>query len=166
MNKKILLCFLVGNDNQMKKLLVIIVLSVLTCSLNAQNKNLKGRVITESFETMPGVSIRINDTVEVGRTDLNGFFQTGIPVSVKKILFQAVGLEPATIELVDKCDEVEVVMMLSSTYDFMTLRKVDRLRMKRFKMLPQLHKEACEKGIFKTDSACYTQEFVRYYKKK
>ena len=90
----------------------------------------------------------INDTVEVGRTDLNGFFQIDIPVSVKKILFRAVGIDPATIELVDKCDEVEVVMMLSGTYDFITLKKVDRLRMKRFKKLPELHKEAFEKGIF------------------
>jgi hypothetical protein len=123
-------------------------------------------VISESLETVPGVSIRINDTVEVGQTDLNGFFQIGIPVSVKKILFLSVGLEPATIELADKCDEAEVVMMVGWTYDIMTLRKVDRLRMKRFKKPPQIHKEAFEKGIFKTDSACYTQEFVRYYKKK
>jgi len=108
----------------------------------------------------------INDTVEVGRTDLNGFFQIDIPVSEKKIVFRFLGLEPAIIEFLDKCDEVEVVMMLSGTYDFMTLKKVDRLRMIRFKKLPELHKAAFEKGIFKTDKACYTQEFIPYYKKK
>ena len=84
----------------------------------------------------------INDTVEVGRTDLDGVFKIDIPVSVNKILFRSVGMEPAIIELADNCDEVEVVMMLSSTYDFKTLKKVDRLRMKRFKKLPELHKEA------------------------
>jgi len=108
----------------------------------------------------------INDTVEVGKTDINGFFQIEMPVSEKKILFKFIGLDPATIELVDKCDEVEVVMMISSTDDFITLKKVDRLRMKRFKKLPELHKEAFEKGIFKTDKACYTQEFMPYCKKK
>jgi len=56
--------------------------------------------------------------------------------------------------------------MLSSSYDFITLKKVDRLRMKRFKQLPEKHKEAFEKGIFKTDMACYTQEFIPDYKKK
>jgi hypothetical protein len=56
--------------------------------------------------------------------------------------------------------------MLSSTYDFMTLKKVDRLRMKRFNKLPELHKEAFEKGIFKTENACYTQEFIPHNKKK
>ena len=151
----------------MKKLVIIfIVLCVSNCSLYSQNKTIKGRTITDQFETMSFVSIMINDTIEVGRTDLNGFFQIDIPVSEKKILFRSVGLEPAIIELVDTCNEVEVVMMLSSTYDFKTPKKVDRLRKKRFNKLPELHKEAFAKGIFKTDKACYTQEFIPHYKKK
>ena len=151
----------------MKKILIIfIVLSVSTCSLYSQNKTIKGRVTDDNLEILPYVSIVINDTVEVGKTDINGFFQIDMPISEKKMLFRYDGLEPTTIELVDKCDELEVIMMLNSTYDFMTLKKVDRLRMKRFKKLPELHKEAFEKGIFKTDKACYTQEFIPYYKKK
>lgn len=151
----------------MKKLVIIfIVLCVSNCSLYSQSKTIKGRTITDEFETMSLVSIMINDTIEVGRTDLNGFFQIDIPVSEKKILFRSVGLEPAIIELVDTCNEVEVVMMLSSTYDFKTPKKVDRLRRKRFKKLPGLHKEAFAKGIFKTDKVCYTQEFIPYYEKK
>jgi len=55
--------------------------------------------------------------------------------------------------------------MASSTYDFMTLRRVNKLRMKKFRKLPELHKEAFEKGIFKTDKACYTQEFMPDSKK-
>lgn len=151
----------------MKKILIIsIVLSVSICSLYSQNKTIKGRVISDQLETIPGVLISIDDTIEVGKTDINGFFQIDIPVSPKKILFRYIGLEPTTIELVDKCDEVEIVMMLSGTYDFITLKKVDKLRMKIFKKLPEIHKEAFEKGIFKTDKACYTQEFIPYYKKK
>lgn len=154
-------------ENRMKKLTItLIVIVVSACSLYSQNKTIKGRVITDQFETMSFVSIMINDTVEVGRTDLNGFFQIDIPVSVNKILFRSVGLEPAIIELADTCNEVEVVMMFSSTYDFKTLKKVDKLRMKKFKKLPELHKEAFAKGLFKTDKACYTQEFIPHYKKK
>jgi len=150
----------------MKKLVILfIVLSVSICSLYSQNKTIKGRVITEDFETAPGMLIIINDTVKVGRTDLNGFFQIDIPVSVKKILIWSLGLDQATIELEDKCDEVEVVMLFDVTYDFITLKKVDRLRMKRFKKLPELHKEAFEKGIFKTDKACYNREFEPYYQR-
>lgn len=77
-----------------------------------------------------------------------------------------VGFEQTAIEFLDKCDEVEVVMISSSIYDFITLKKVDRLRMKRFKKLPELHKKAFEKGIFKTDKACYTREFIPHYEKK
>lgn len=150
----------------MQKLLIsCIVLCVSTNILYAQNKIIKGRVVDDNLEILPYVSIVINDTIKVSRTDLNGFFQIDIPVSTKKISFEALGLEPAAVRLVDKCDEVEVVMMLSGTYDFITLKKVDKLRMKTFRKLPQLHKEAFEKGIFKTDRACYTQEFISYYKK-
>lgn len=149
-----------------KSLIIFIALCVSTCSLYSQNKAIKGRVISDDLEIVPLASIMINDSVEVGRTDLNGFFQIDIPASMEKILFRDIGFEQVTIEFVDKCDEVEVVMMLSSTYDFITLKKADRLRMKRFKMLPELHKEAFEKGLFKTDKPCYTQKFIPYCTKK
>ncbi|RVU00113.1 hypothetical protein EOD41_14230 [Mucilaginibacter limnophilus] len=150
----------------MKKILIILILfSVSTHGLYAQSKTIKGRVIDDNLETLPYVSIMINDTVNVGRTDLNGFFYIEIPGSVKKILFRAVGIELTSVKLADECDEVEVVMMLSGTYDFITLKRVDKLRRKRFKKLPELHKRAFKKGIFKTDKACYTQEFIPDYKK-
>ena len=151
----------------MKKLLIIcIALCVSTGILYAQNKTIKGRVVDNNLETLPYVSIVINDTIKIGKTDVNGFFQIDIPVPVKKISFESVGLDRATVGLVDKCDEVEVVMMLRGTYDFITRKRVDKLRMKMFRKLPKLHKEAFEKGIFKTDKACYTQEFIPCYKKK
>lgn len=150
----------------MKKLLILfIVLSVSICSLYSQNKTIKGRVIDDNLETLPYVSIVINDTVEVGRTDLNGFFQIDIPISEKKILFRFVGLDPTTIELVDKCNKIEVVMMLSSSYDFITLKQADRKRKKRYKKLPEIHKQAFEKGIFETEYACYNREFEPFYQR-
>lgn len=153
----------------MKNLLIILLLIFYTSSgsLYSQNKTIQGRVIdNHDLDPMAYVAIIINDTVQIGRTDLNGFFQIEISDLVKKILFRSVGMEPATIELADTCNEVEVVMILSSTYDFKTLKKVDKLRKKKFKKLPALHKEAFAKGIFKTDKACYTQEFIPSYTKK
>jgi hypothetical protein len=150
----------------MRKLLILfIVFSLSICKLYSQDKTVKGRVVDNNFETLPYVSIIINDTVEIGRTDLNGFFQIELPVSVKKLMFRTVGIDWASIGIEDKCDEVEVVMMLRGTHDFITLKKVDKIRMKRFKKLPELHKEAFEKGLFKTDKACYTREFIPDYKK-
>jgi hypothetical protein len=151
----------------MKKLLILfIVIGISMCSLYSQTKTIKGRVISDYFDILPGVSIMINDTVEVGRTDLNGFFQIDIPISAKKILFGSVGLDPTTIELVDKCDKIEVVMMLSSTYDFITLKHAERKREKRYKKLPEVHKQAFEKGIFETDNACYIRKFESYFLQK
>jgi len=152
---------------EMKKLSILfIAFTASTCSLYSQNKTIKGRVISDQFDILIGVSILINDTVEVGRTDLDGFFQLDIPVSEKQILFKDVGLEPTIIELVDECDKIEVVIMLSSTYDFITLKRVDRKRKKRYKKLPEIHKQAFEKGIFKTESACYKREFESFYLKE
>ncbi|PTQ92963.1 carboxypeptidase-like protein [Mucilaginibacter yixingensis] len=150
----------------MKKIFIVLILfNVSTYSLYAQKKTIEGRVIDDNLKALPYVSIMINDTVKIGKTDLNGFFHIEIPVSVKKILFSTVGIELASVELAEKCDEVEVVMMLSGTYDFITHRRVDQLRMKRFNKLPELHKVAFEKGIFKTIKACYTQEFIPCFKK-
>jgi hypothetical protein len=151
----------------MKKLLIVfILLSVSVFSLYAQNRTIKGRIIDDNLETLPYFPIVINDTVKVGKTDLNGFFQMEIPISVKKISLVFVGYYPTTLELRDNCDEVELIMISMYTYDFITLRRADRLRMKRFKKLPELHKEAFKKGIFKTAKACYTEEFVPFYYKK
>jgi len=144
----------------MKKLLILLILSFITmCNLYSQNKTIKGRVIAEDFENMIGVSIRINDTIEFGRTDMNGFFKIDIPVSVKKISFLCVGMESTTIELVDECNLIELVMMDSYTYDFMSLKRVEREIKKRFKKLPDIHKKAFEKGIFETECACFIRKF-------
>lgn len=148
----------------MKKLLILCILVNISTCVYSQNRTIKGRVIDNDFGTLPYLSIVINDTLEVGKTDLNGFFQVNIPISIKKVSLSYVGFESALIDFGDRCDEIEVVMILSSSYDFMSLKKIDRLRMKEFKKLPELHKEAYNKGLFKTDVACYKQEFISLFK--
>jgi len=144
----------------MKKLLVIFILICSsTGSIYSQNKTIEGKVVSEFFETLPGVSIMINDTVEVGKTDLDGSFKIVIPDSEKKILFKSLGLEPTTIEIVDKCSKIEIVMMLNCTYDFISLKRAERKRWKRYRRLPEIHEQAFEKGLFETKYACYNREF-------
>lgn len=150
----------------MKKIiLILVILNVSIYNLYSQNKTIKGSVITDDFQTIPLATIKINDTLEIGKTDMEGYFQINIPISVRKLSFRYIGLEPTIIELTDTCDDVEVIMMSSSIYCFMTLKKIDRLRMKEFRKLPELHKIAFEKGLFKTNVACYKQVFIPYYKK-
>lgn len=149
-----------------KLLITFIVLLVSIGNLYSQTKTIKGRIVSENLENLPFASIIINDTIEIGKTDANGYFQVNIPVSEQKIMLIFLGLEVTHINLEDKCNEVEVIMMDVVTYDFISLKRVDRLRRKRFKNLPKLHKEAFEKGIFKTDRACHIQVFTSYLKEK
>jgi hypothetical protein len=70
-----------------------------------------------------------------------------------------IGFERAKIKFNDDCDTIEIVMMESSTYDFMSGRKIDRDRLRRFSKLPELHLQAYKKGLFKKELMCYTREF-------
>jgi len=155
----------------MKKILMIIlVLGISVNSAYSQNKTIRGLVIDESLEKAPGVFITINGSFDVhyaiGHTNLDGTFQIVIPDSIKEISFNAMRLEQTSIVLSDGCNDVELIMMGMCTYDFISLKKADKERMKVFRKLPELHKMAFEKGIFKTDKACYIQEFIPSYKKK
>ena len=113
--------------------IILILCFALMCLIhgNGQDRAVSARVINDYLEIMTYVSIVVDDTVEIGRTNLNGFFRVDVPASTTRIVFRAVGMELAPIELTDKCNEVEIVMMLGSTYDFMSLRKVDKMLMKK-----------------------------------
>ena len=63
-------------------------------------------------------------------------------------MFRYVGMEWTDIRLKKDCDTVEVVMMYDVTYDFMTSRKIDKLRKKRFDNLPTLHSDAVKEWAF------------------
>ncbi|WP_298307719.1 hypothetical protein [Flavobacterium sp.] len=118
----------------MKKILIkCIVLYFSICNLHCQSKTIKGRIINEQFEFMPMTSILNNLNVEIGKTDMNSFFEIVIPDSENKLLFRFTGLEPSKIELTDNCEEAEIIMISSGTHDFISLRKVDRLRKKDLK---------------------------------
>ncbi|MDH5380574.1 MAG: carboxypeptidase-like regulatory domain-containing protein [Cyclobacteriaceae bacterium] len=146
----------------MKTSSLIIVLFISIGSIKAQEKTIKGRVIAEDFDTLVGVSIYVNDTIEVGLTDMEGFYQITIPTSERILIFHFLGLEAAKIELEDSCENVEVTMMYSVSYDFKQPKYVDRKREKRFKKLKEIHSQAFNKGIFKSKCPCYTRQFNSY----
>ncbi len=150
----------------MKKCPIILLVLLLTAiNLYAQNKTIKGKVIAEDLEAFALTHIYINDTVLVGKTDMSGLFEIQIPNAVKQITLRNVGIETAVINLYDTCNSIEVIMMHAFTYDFRTLKQVDRLRMRRFKKLPALRKQAFEKAIFSSDNACYYQQLIPHHEK-
>ena len=142
--------------------ILIIAILFLSLNLNGQNRIISGRVISEYLEPLPMVYIHNSDTLLLGKTDMDGRFIISIPQETEQLLFGTVGMEWTEIKLKKDCDTVEVVMMCGVTYDFITLRKVDRLRKKRFDKLPIAHSDAVRNGLFKNINICYERVFKAY----
>jgi hypothetical protein len=143
-----------------RPLIQIASLLILTFNTTAQTRIITGKVIDKDFNPISQVFIQFADTSLITKYDINGKFRISIPVDTKSLLIGDVGLESASINLLDSCNQLEIVFLLSGTYDFISLKKVDKLRMKEFKKLPELHFAAYQKGIFRSDSACYSQNFI------
>jgi hypothetical protein len=124
-------------------------------------KVITGRVLSEDLEPLLGAFIFNQDTIKLVETNEDGFFELIIlPESVKKLIFGYVGFEWTTINLSDDCNYLEVILLYAGTYDFMSSRKIDRLRKKAFERLTELHHIAVTRGLFEKDSICYTREFI------
>jgi hypothetical protein len=143
------------------KISIILILTTLflNLNLNGQTRTIIGRVISEDLEPLPGLDIENSDNLLLGKTDMDGRFKISIPQETESLLFQYVGMEWTDIRLKKDCDTVEVVIMYDMIYDFMTSRKIDRLRKKRFDNLPNLHSDAVENGLFGNNNTCYERFF-------
>jgi hypothetical protein len=146
------------------KISIILILTILffNLNLNGQTRTIFGRVISEDLEPLPGLDIENSENVLLGKTDMDGRFKISIPQETDSLLFRYVGMEWTDIRLKKDCDTVEVVMMHGVIYDFMTSRKIDRLRKKRFENLPNLHSDAVENGLFENNKICYDRDFEAY----
>lgn len=116
-------------------------------------------MISEYLEPLLGLDIENSENVLLGKTDMDGRFNISIPQETDSLLFRYIGMERTDIRLKKDCDTVEVVMMFDAIYDFMTSRKIDRLRKKRFDNLPSLHSKAVENGLFENNNTCYERIF-------
>lgn len=143
-------------------ILLLSVLTFLTFRLYGQTRTIEGRVYTEDLEALPGVWIQISDTLRIGETDIEGRFKIKISHDTDKLIFRTLGMEATTLQINNSCDIVEILMMYDVIYDFMSPKKIDRLRLSRFKKLPKLHLQLYEKGDFSTKTACYTQIFESF----
>jgi hypothetical protein len=75
-----ILIIIIQRNKKMKKILIkCIALCILTISVYSQSKIIKGRIIDEDMEVIPMASIFNNANIEVGKTDMNGFFQIEMP---------------------------------------------------------------------------------------
>ena len=132
-------------------------------STYSQNRVIQGKVIDE-WELQPiiGANIRINDSIKVGTTGIDGCFQFETSLPVNKLSFGMIGMETADLKLFENCNHIEVIMIFMPYYDFKSSRKINKIRKKKYKNLPRLRKEAYEKGIFQSPEVCYIQDFLEW----
>ena len=140
---------------------IILILTVLliNLNLNGQTRIIFGRVISEDLEPLPMLGIQGSDTLILGQTDMDGRFKISIPQETDSLLFRYLGMEWTDIRLKKDCDTIEIIMLYSGTYDFMSSKKIDRIRKERFDELPKLHSDAVKEGLFSTNTICYEREF-------
>lgn len=134
-------------------------------TIYSQNRTIKGLVIDEGdFEIIIGAEIIINDSINVGKSGLDGRFQFETPLKDFKLKIMAPGWEDAELEISEGCNNIELIMMLDMIHDFASPKKVDKARRKRYNNIPNLHKEAYDKGIFQSPEACFSRKFREYSK--
>lgn len=147
----------------MKHVFSILMVLLFIHPIYAQNRVIQGKVIDEfEFEPRIGALIYVNDSIEIGVTGIDGCFRIETSIQVDKLSIYYLGMERADLRLSDDCNYIELIMVWFPTYDFMSLRKINKIRRKIYKKLPKLHQEAYEKGIFQSPEICYIQEFIEF----
>lgn len=141
--------------------LLVVVLSLGTAHAQS-TKTLTGRLLDDRLEGVPRANIYARDTTVIGTTDMDGYFKVDVPFSTNTLIFTSVGMELTTVNLSADCSNLEVILLLTSSYDFMSVRRVNRQEFKRFKHLPQLHQQAYEKGLFKSSVPCASPIFTKW----
>ncbi|MTI24295.1 hypothetical protein E1163_04990 [Fulvivirga kasyanovii] len=128
-----------------------------------QVRTITGKIVDEfEFEPIPEVRIHNGDTVRLGTTDRNGNFEIELLSGVDELLLSFIGMEWTLIKVPANCNDLEIIMIADGTYDFMTIRKVNRKRYRIFKDLNNKHLQAYEKGIFTSNAPCFTYIFHKY----
>ena len=122
-------------------------------------RTLSGRILDEYLESAIGISVFDKDTTELGKTDFNGYFKIELPKNSDKLIIAGVGYEWTKISVPENCENLELILLLASIYHYKSHSKVDRIRKKQFDKIPELHKQAYEKGLFKTKTPCVTRVF-------
>jgi hypothetical protein len=141
--------------------LLVVVLSLGTAHAQP-TKTLTGRLLDDRLEGVPRANICARDTTVIGTTDMEGYFKVDVSINTNTLIFTSIGMGLTTVNLSADCSNLEVILLLASSYDFMSVRRVNRQEFKRFKHLPHLHQQAYEKGLFKSRAPCASPIFTKW----
>ena len=149
-----------NNNLKIVRLIIIFTFLLVTSITSGQTKTISGKIIDENLTDVALAKIQTDDSSFFATSEFNGRFKIEVSINTKSLLISSVGFERARINLPDTCNQLDIILMSNVTYDYISLKKVDKFRMKRFKELPKIHMTAFQKGIFTTDKSCYTQRFI------
>lgn len=144
------------------KSILILTLFFLSINLNGQSRIIRGRVLSEDLEPLPGLKIRDSNDSTLGITDMDGQFEINIDSQTDSLFFRYIGMEWTDVRLNQNCDLVEVLIMYDVLYHYISSKKIDRLRKRRFEDLSKKHYEAVEKDLFTSKNICFERSFEPY----
>lgn len=120
-----------------------------------QENIVTGKVIDTQLMELPMALIRSGSKI-IDTTDFNGNFKFKLTPDIKQITIDFVGFDSETINMSKSCNVIEVVMVETGTYDFISLKAAERKRIRRRnKILPKLYAEAYKKKIFNREKPCW-----------
>jgi hypothetical protein len=126
----------------------------------SQARVLKGKIVVESLTPMLGVFVMNEEGLVLTTTDFDGNFSVDLLDNSSRLEFNWVGYDSQLVSFSENCSYIEVVMLNGSCYTGISNRRVDRLRKRKHKELPEIYKEAFEKGVFVSKKFCWIQEFI------
>jgi hypothetical protein len=95
----------------------------------------------------------------LSETDSLGRFKIEMPITETSLNISGVGFEWCKVNFSDNCMHLEITMMYAGTYDFISLKKANRLLMKRVRKIPAAHLTAYKNGTFRKSQPCFEQVF-------
>jgi hypothetical protein len=157
--------FLQGNEQSMNYYSLTFILLTLSLTSLGQSKIIRGKIINSDFPTTEnlsehefwnasGAAIIGNGSIRLGTADEQGVFELEVPNTIQTLTIASVGMYPERFELTDSCEYFEVILLPDAIYDFVTLKREERLRKKDRKDLTQLYIEAFKRGIFAQEKPC------------
>jgi len=139
----------------------ILTLSLSTLAFN-QTKFLTGRVVDEELNPIVNATVRNYDLINETQTDSEGSFRVSLLPNTKCLSINLLGYETTAINLSLNFKSVDIILMNHVTYDYTSLKAINRKRKRRLDNLLTLHLLAYKKGVFTTDKPCYQQTFLAH----
>jgi hypothetical protein len=92
--------------------------------VQGQARTLTGKIIDKEFNPLYQVSIFNVDTVLLAKSDKDGNFSITVSPDTKSLIVADIGAEWKILDLLNDCNNLEIILQLAGTYDFMSPTKV------------------------------------------